>query len=192
MDDYSQRDGQFGSAMEQVGGMDARQDHQTVTPDGALLDQIPAGVTFREATTHVDYRGSLVEMFDERWDWSDFPLVYSYCFTLRPGMMKGWGMHRTYEDRYFNLFGEVESVLYDDRPDSPTRGLVTTIVFSEFRRRLMNIPPGVWHAHRNIGDKDAVMINFPTKPYDHANPDKYRLPLDTDQIPHQFRERLGE
>ena len=30
-----------------------------------------------------------------------------------------------------------------------------------------------------------------TKPYDHANPDKYRLPLDTDQIPYRFEDVSG-
>ena len=51
---------------------------------------------------------------------------------------------------------------------------------------LMNIPVGVWHADRNIGAKDARVINFPTKPYDHENPDKYRLPLNNDRIPYRF------
>jgi dTDP-4-dehydrorhamnose 3,5-epimerase len=55
----------------------------------------------------------------------------------------------------------------------------------------MNIPAGVWHADRNIGDKDAVVVNFPTIQYDHADPDKYRLPLDTDQIPHKFDNPRG-
>lgn len=152
---------------------------------------MPAGVTFRAATTHVDYRGSVVELFDERWGWSDQPLVSCSCFTVRPGMIKGWVMHRAHDDRYVTLFGEIETVLYDARADSPTVGLVATLVLSEHRRRLVSIPAGVWHAHRNIGRTDAVMIEFPTKPYDHANPDKYRLPLDTELIPHRFEARLG-
>jgi dTDP-4-dehydrorhamnose 3,5-epimerase len=112
-------------------------------------------------------------------------------FTLRPGMIKGWGLHKEHEDRYFVLFGELEIVLYDDRPDSPTRGLVASVVLSEYRRRLMNIPAGVWHANRNLGSKDVVVINFPTILYEHANPDKYRLPLDTDQIPYKFAPLQG-
>jgi len=50
----------------------------------------------------------------------------------------------------------------------------------------VNVPKFVWHADRNIGTSDAVVINFPTIQYDHSNPDKYRLPLDTDLIPHKF------
>jgi dTDP-4-dehydrorhamnose 3,5-epimerase len=166
-------------------------DKQTVTPGGESVEKLPSGVTFHDVATQVDERGAVCELFDLRWGWHNEPLVFVYSFMIRPGMIKGWGIHKKHEDRYFILFGEVEVVLYDDRPESPTRGLVSKIVLSEYRRRLMNIPAGIWHADRNIGNKDAVLINFPTRPYDHADPDKYRLPLDTDQIPHKFENPRG-
>jgi dTDP-4-dehydrorhamnose 3,5-epimerase len=167
------------------------QDTQTVTPEGESIQKLPAGVTFHEVATHVDDRGSVVELYDPRWGWHPDPLVFSYCFTIRPGMIKGWGVHRMHEDRYCILMGEMEVVLYDERPDSPTFGLVSKVVLSEYRRRLMNIPVGVWHADRNLGQKDVVVINFPTIQYDHSNPDKHRLPLDNDRIPHKFDNPRG-
>jgi dTDP-4-dehydrorhamnose 3,5-epimerase len=163
-----------------------KQDVKTVEPGGESVQPLPDGVTFRDVVTHVDERGSVVELFDPRWGWHKDPLVFSYSFTIRPGMIKGWGVHKKHEDRYFILLGEMEIVLYDDRPDSPTRGLVSKIVLTEYRRRLMNIPAGVWHADRNIGSRDVVVVNFPTIQYEHDNPDKYRLPLDNDYIPYKF------
>ena len=139
----------------------------------------------------MDERGSLCEMFDERWDWPDDPLVYAYFVTVRPGIVKGWAMHHEHEDRYFVVDGELEVVLYDDREDSPTRGLLSKVYLTEHRRRLMNIPVGVWHADHNVGREDVLLVNFPTLPYDHAQPDKYRLPLDTDKIPHSFHGAHG-
>lgn len=162
------------------------QDTPTVSSTGEPLAKLPHGVTFRPAKTHFDDRGSVCELFDERWDWHPDPLVFSYMFTLRPNMAKGWGMHMKHEDRYFVLFGEMEVVMYDTREDSPTKGLLAKVHLSEWERRLMCIPIGIWHANVNPGNKDAVIINFPTQPYDHENPDKYRLPLDTDQIPYKF------
>ena len=170
---------------------DPLQDTQSVTSEGKGIQQLPAGVTFYDVTTHVDYRGAVCELFDLRWGWRNEPLVFAYCFTVRPGIIKGWGVHEEHEDRYFILFGEMEAVLFDDRPDSPTRGLVSKVTLSEYQRRLMNIPAGIWHVDRNIDNKDAVVINFPTKPYDHKNPDKYRLPLDTDKIPYKFDDLWG-
>jgi dTDP-4-dehydrorhamnose 3,5-epimerase len=168
-----------------------KKEQQTVTPAGERVEPLPAGVSCRDIVTQVDDRGILFELFDERWSWSKDPLVSSYLWTVRPDVIKGWAVHKEHEDRYAILFGEVEVVLYDERPESPTRGLVSKIALSEYRRRLLNIPIGVWHATHNIGVKDAVLVNFPTKPYDHANPDKYRLPVNNDRIPHRFESGRG-
>lgn len=167
------------------------QDRQTVTPQGASTARLPAGVVRRDSVTHVDERGSVVELFDPRWGWHADPLVFCYSFTVRPGFIKGWGLHRLHEDRYFILSGEMQLVLYDERDDSPTKGLVSPVMLSEYRRGLINIPAGVWHASHNIGFKDVVVVNFPTILYDHANPDKYRLPLDSDRIPFKFDNPRG-
>jgi dTDP-4-dehydrorhamnose 3,5-epimerase len=169
----------------------AKRDVATVTPRGQSLAQVPDGVTFYDLTAQIDERGSVREMYDLRWNWHGDPLVFVYCFTIRPGLVKGWGMHKQHEDRYYVLSGEMEAVLYDERETSPTRGLVAHIILSQYQPRLMNIPAGVWHADRNLGSTELVVINFPTIPYDHANPDKYRLPLDTDRIPYKFKPVLG-
>jgi dTDP-4-dehydrorhamnose 3,5-epimerase len=166
-------------------------DPPTVTADGVPLARLPHGLRFHDSPMQIDVRGSIREMFDSRWNWHPDPIVFVYCFTVRPGMIKGWGMHKKHEDRYFVLSGEVEVILYDERPDSPTQGLVSSVVLSEYRSQLMNIPAGIWHANRNLGRKDVVIVNFPTIPYDHTNPDKYRLPLDTDRIPYRFDQPRG-
>ena len=66
--------------------------------------------------------------------------------------------------------GELEVTLYDDREDSSTRGLLAQIFLTEFDRRIMNIPAGVWHADRNIGQREVLLVNFPTAAFDHENP----------------------
>jgi dTDP-4-dehydrorhamnose 3,5-epimerase len=139
----------------------------------------------------VDERGTVCELFDTRWLWHPDPLVFAYMFTLRPGMVKGWGLHERHDDRYFIISGELEVVLYDVRPDSNTRNTISRVVLSEFDRRLLCIPAGIWHANRNIGSKDVLVVNFPTQPYDHDNPDKQRLPIDTDAIPFKFESGRG-
>ena len=49
---------------------------------------------------HVDHRGSLFEIvnFDHPF-WQE-PVVYAYAITIRPGRIKGWGMHKLQTDRY--------------------------------------------------------------------------------------------
>lgn len=168
-----------------------KRDTQTVTPEGHEVRAVPDGVVIRDIVTLTDDRGTLFELFHPSWGWTEAPLVSAYSCTIRPGVVKGWAIHREHEDRYAMIEGELLVVLYDERPDSPTYGLVSEIVLSEQRRQVMNIPIGVWHADRNIGLKDARIINFPTTPYDHENPDKYRLPLNNDRIPYRFEDAHG-
>jgi dTDP-4-dehydrorhamnose 3,5-epimerase len=169
----------------------ARRDRQMVTPDGTPVRRLTAGVQIKPLTRIADRRGSVVELFDPRWSLQADPLVFAYCFTIRPGVVKGWNLHREHEDRYALLQGEMELVLFDPRPESPTCGELCTIVLAESQRCLVNVPKNVWHADHNIGMTDVVVVNFPTTPYDHTNPDKYRLPLDTDLIPYSFGNVVG-
>ena len=55
----------------------------------------------------------------------------------------------------------------------------------------MVIPAHVFHAHQNVGAVDALCISAPTRPYDHEDPDVYRLPVDNDYIPYRFDDRKG-
>ena len=170
---------------------EAKRDVQTVTPDGKPIGRATDGVNFRDLKTHIDARGSVMELFDPRWNWHPDPIVFAYSFTIRPNVVKGWNLHRDHEDRYAILQGELMLVLYDVRPGSPTFGEICKIVLSEKHRRLVNIPKNVWHADHNIGTTDVVVVNFPTIQYDHTNPDKYRLPIDTPLIPFSFGNATG-
>jgi dTDP-4-dehydrorhamnose 3,5-epimerase len=165
------------------------QDRQTVTPEGLPVQQLIHGVTFTPAVTHADERGTLCEILNERVH--PDPIVYVYQFTIRPGMIKGWHVHYLHDDRIFVSQGTLKVVLYDQRPDSPTYGMVNEIHRSEYHRNVMVIPAHVYHAHQNLGAGDVLCISMPTRAYDHANPDVYRLPLDNDVIPYKFEKRLG-
>lgn len=164
----------------------AVQDQRTVDDQRRSTAPLLDGMSFHDLIRHDDDRGTVMEIYDPRWGWHEEPLVFCYVFTIRPGVVKGWGLHKLHEDRYCVMSGEMEVVLYDPRPDSSTRGKICKVYLSGTRPRLINVPRFVWHADRNIGTGELVVLNFPTMQYDHSNPDKYRLPLDTDHIPYDF------
>lgn len=168
-----------------------RPDQQTVTSDGQPVASRIAGVNVRAAVTHPDERGEVCEIYNPAWGFHEEPLVYVYQICIRPHRVKGWVVHYEQDDRLFVSLGTVKVVLYDARDGSPTRGMVNELYFGERKRGLITIPKGVFHAIQNVGDTDAVLVNLPTRPYNHARPDKSRLPLDTDQIPYRFEDRAG-
>jgi dTDP-4-dehydrorhamnose 3,5-epimerase len=62
------------------------------------------GVKIKEVRTHSDARGTVVEIFDQRWGWHPALVSSLHCFTVRPGFVKGWGLHKNHEDRYMILW----------------------------------------------------------------------------------------
>jgi dTDP-4-dehydrorhamnose 3,5-epimerase len=162
---------------------DARRDTPTVDDRGNRVDTAIEGVVFERVVDQADHRGSLTEVIDFERPFWDAPVVYAYCFTIRPGRIKGWGMHRHQADRYFVASGRVRVVLYDGRTTSRTHEQFAEFSFSESSRGLLLIPPGVWHADQNWGDHDAVVVNFPTRPYNRQDPDKYRIDPHSGEIP---------
>lgn len=141
------------------------------------------GVESARLEPQVDHRGSLFEVvnFDHPF-WQE-PVVYAYGITIRPGRIKGWGVHKLQTDRYLIARGSVRVVLFDGRSESPTQGLIDVRQLRGEDPSLLRIPPGVWHADQNWGDDDALILNFPTNPYNREAPDKYRLDPHSGEIP---------
>jgi dTDP-4-dehydrorhamnose 3,5-epimerase len=164
---------------------------QTVTVNGARVAPIIHGVRIHQQVTQQDERGSVTEVYSPFWNFDDVPLVFLYTVAVRPGKVKGWAVHYEQIDRYFFYEGTLKLVLYDDRSDSPTHGMINELYFSEANRSLVMVPPHVYHAVHNVGSTDGLMINFPSHPYRHADPDKYTLPLQNDLIPYKFEASLG-
>ena len=171
----------------EIAGLDrATKDVATVTAGGARIRDRIAGVEIRRPPTHADERGTLCEIYDARWGFSEDPLVYVYHVTIRPGQIRGWVVHLKQNDRLFAYQGVLKIVLYDARADSETCGLLDVLHLGSHDRALVSIPAGVYHAVQNVGDGEAAFVNLPSAPYDHDDPDKYRLPLDNDVIPYRL------
>jgi dTDP-4-dehydrorhamnose 3,5-epimerase len=149
------------------------------------------GVVSRPAVVHSDHRGSLTELVNFEDPFWQEPIVHAYAFTVAPGRIKGWGMHKLQTDRYVVLGGPLRVVLYDGRPDSPTFQQFAEFPFGEQGSGLIRIPPGVWHADQNTGDAPCRVVNFPTRPYDRDDPDKYRIDPASGEIPFDFTLRDG-
>jgi dTDP-4-dehydrorhamnose 3,5-epimerase len=141
------------------------------------------GVEIRWLRPIVDHRGSLTELLDVRDDFWREPIVYAYAVMIGPGRIKGWGMHELQTDRYHVAAGSLRVVLHDGRAQSPTSGRFQILNFSDAARGLVRIPPGVWHADQNWGADDALIVNYPTRPFDRENPDKFRIDPHSGEIP---------
>lgn len=164
----------------------ATKDPASVSADGTRLDDLIDGVALRRTRVHADERGTLCEIYDPRWGFSEDPLVYAYLVRVRPGAVRGWVVHLEQNDRLFVYAGVLRIVLYDARTDSETYGRVNVFHLGEHDPALISIPKGVYHAVQNVSDQEGVFVNLPSTPYRHDDPDKYRLPHENDVIPYRL------
>ncbi|HEY0783645.1 MAG TPA: dTDP-4-dehydrorhamnose 3,5-epimerase, partial [Thermoanaerobaculia bacterium] len=59
----------------------------------------------------------------------------------------------------------VRLVLYDDRPDSPTRGHLSELFVGDANYCLVTVPPLVWNGFKGIGTATALVANCATIPH---------------------------
>jgi dTDP-4-dehydrorhamnose 3,5-epimerase len=164
----------------------ARRVEPTVDAASGALPLGIEGVLVDRLVPHTDHRGELTQIMSSVSPIWVEPVAHAYHVTVKPGRIKGWGKHDFQGDRHYSFAGEGRMVLYDGREDSPTHGEFASVYFSEVSRGVLYIPPGVWHAAHNFGERDWQMVNFPTRPYDSANPDKYRIDPHSGEIPFDF------
>ena len=152
-----------------------------VTARGELYLEPIEGVHFRAARPVVHDDGVVVEVARTTWEIVDQPIVQVHTTTTLPGRVRGWGLHLHGTDRLFVAYGLVSIVIYDGRRDSVTFGRVNEFRLSERNPGLVIVAPGLYHGWKNIGTDEAIIINMPTRLYQHDGPDALDLPYGSDR-----------
>jgi len=148
------------------------------------------GVRFKRLTVIPDERGRLMEMLR-----SDDDLFIrfgqAYLTSAYPGVVKGWHYHTRQHDHFVVVRGMMKIVLYDAREGSPTHGVINEFFMGEHNPLLLQIPPYVYHGFKCISEHEALVINLPTEPYRHADPDEHRVAPHDPSIPYDWSRQDG-
>ena len=144
------------------------------------------GAVTKQLKQVADERGWLTEIF--RSDWPEFKKFgQAYVTAGYPQVVKAWHMHKKQVDNMACVKGMMKLVLYDDREKSKTKGEVNEFVIGERNPLLVQIPPLVWHGFKTVSEDWALLLNVPTEVYNYEEPDEFRLPPDTPNIPYDWK-----
>lgn len=147
------------------------------------------GVRIKKLTPHADERGCLTEIL--RSDDDMFERFGQIYVSLNySGVIRAWHYHKKQDDLWACVKGMIKAVLYDLREDSPTKGEVQEIFMGEQNPILLKIPVGVAHGYKTIGVEPSLLVNLPTDPYNAAEPDEFRMPYDTSEIPYDWEIKM--
>ena len=145
------------------------------------------GVQMKPLKVIPDDRGRLMEIL--RADDALFERFGQvYVTTAKPGVVKAWHYHKLQADHWVCLIGKARVGLYDPRPDSATRGLINEFIMTPEEPFLLKIPIFVYHGFKGMAvDRETMIMNVPTVPYNYQTPDEYRADPYDPAIPFDWR-----
>jgi dTDP-4-dehydrorhamnose 3,5-epimerase len=148
------------------------------------------GVKVKPLRIIPDERGRLMEIL--RADDPEFiRFGHVYMTTVRPGVVKAWHYHNKQTDSMTVISGMAKVVVYDARDRSPTRGEVNEFFVGEHNPILVQIPAGVYHGMKGLGEREAIIVNTVTEPYNHESPDEFRVDPHDNDIPYNWALKDG-
>ncbi|MCR4667066.1 MAG: dTDP-4-dehydrorhamnose 3,5-epimerase [Desulfovibrio sp.] len=110
-----------------------------------------------------------------------------YFSEVIAGEVKAWKRHIRQNQLFAVPSGLLRLVLYDVRPNSPSRHMVHELFLGRpDHYNLVRIPAGIWYGFSAPGPKDALLCNAADIPHDPAESE--RLPEKTELIPYAFPE----
>lgn len=142
------------------------------------------GVTLTPLGQIFDERGKVMHMLRKDSSiFSGFGEIYFSC--TYPGAIKAWHLHKKMILNYAVIYGEIKCVLFDDRPDSKTRGCIDEYFLSPENYFLLTVPPLVWNGWKGLGEHTAIVANCASIPHDPNEIE--RKPATDPSIPYDWK-----
>ena len=108
-----------------------------------------------------------------------------YFSTVKPKAIKAWHLHKKMTLNYVAVWGKVKLVLYDDRNNSATKGILDEIFLSGSNYCLVSIPPYIWNGFSSLNDSESIIANCSDIPHDKN--EIIRIPYDDPKIPYKWK-----
>lgn len=147
-------------------------------------------VIVKELKLIPDERGRVMEIL-RRDDDMFVQFGQVYITTTYPRVVKAWHFHKRQDDFIACIKGMLKLVLFDDRKDSPTKGELNEFFIGDYNPILIKVPKMVYHGWKCISEEEAIVVNAPTEPYNHKDPDEFRLHPHINSIPYRWDRKDG-
>jgi dTDP-4-dehydrorhamnose 3,5-epimerase len=145
------------------------------------------GVSVREIRSVITANSITTEVCRSDWGIVDGEIAQVLFVSMRANAISAWHQHRSRWDYILVTGGHLRVVLVDPRETSSTRNQVDVFHLSPNRPQLLAVPPSIWHGVQNLGVEPASFVNLFNKPYNYEDPDEWRLPPDSSELPYVFR-----
>lgn len=92
----------------------------------------------------------------------------------RRDIVRAFHKHSDLWDLFSIVNGSARFVLVDDRPISPTYGVMNEYVLGQRNMSMLIVPPGVFHGWMSLED-NTILASIASHTYNQAKPDEVRI-----------------
>jgi dTDP-4-dehydrorhamnose 3,5-epimerase len=83
-----------------------------------------------------------------------------YISKVNPGVIKAWKYHKEMTQNFCVSHGELKLVVFDDRNDSETYGLINEFLLdSDQNYNLITLPPKIWYGFKCLSKEHCLLLN---------------------------------
>jgi dTDP-4-dehydrorhamnose 3,5-epimerase len=147
-----------------------------------------AGVEVFPLRRILDERGMVMHMLKET-DPHFQKFGEIYFSVIFPGVVKAWHLHSRMTINYAVVAGNIKLVVFDQRPDSKTKGQLQEIYVGQVNYQLVRVPPGVVNGFTAVGGEKAIVANCADIPHDPG--EITRMDPFTPTIPYDWQLKHG-
>ena len=130
------------------------------------------GVSLQPLKIISDERGAVLHMLqDSDPFFNNFGEIY--FSEINSGYIKAWKRNKKQTQNLAVPIGSINLVIYDDRPNSTTQGVLFSCILGRpDHYNLIGIPPLLWYGFRGLGAAPALIANCPDQPHNPAESEK--------------------
>ena len=146
------------------------------------------GVSILPLKQILDERGKIMHMLKSADDhFSQFGEIY--FSSVQRGAIKAWHLHKEMTLNYAVPVGKIKFVLFDDRENSRTKGVIQEVFMGPDNYVLVTVPPYVWNGFKGVAQGESLVANCATLPHD---PDEIvRMDPFSHDIPYDWELKHG-
>jgi dTDP-4-dehydrorhamnose 3,5-epimerase len=142
------------------------------------------GVVISHPKVVVDRRGAVMRIL--RTDDPHFCGFGEVYFSIvNPGIVKGWKRHRNMTMTLSVPVGRILLILYDDRPESLTKGDVQEVELGPHDYKVVTVPPMLWASFMGMDDRPSLLTNCASIPHTPEEADDRNV--DDPMFPYHWR-----
>ena len=110
-----------------------------------------------------------------------------YISKINNNVIKGWKFHKEMKQNFCVPFGQLKLVLFDNRENSQTKGLINEIILDDSKNyKRVTIPKNIWYSFKCLSESYCLLLNISN--IEHDPFESKTLDINSTKIPHSWNQ----